>query len=127
MNKPGAVLFILLLAVASSLALSSTPKTCRAPVVPCAYQSAKAASGNLAQGDVAFFSATSTPNAQTQSPSQSQPTVAADASLPSPFVVAAFIVGLVAVFGALLSFYWGRHRGKQVSRGRVGERFWAID
>ena len=49
------------------------------------------------------------------------------ASLPSPLTVAAWIVGLVAVFGALLSLgLRGRHT-RQADTKRVGERFWAID
>ena len=48
------------------------------------------------------------------------------ASLPSP-LTAAWIVGLVAVFGALLSLALrGRHT-RQADTKRVGERFWAID
>ncbi|MGO8805968.1 MAG: hypothetical protein ACLQO7_05115 [Candidatus Bathyarchaeia archaeon] len=48
-------------------------------------------------------------------------------SLPSPLTVAAWIVGLVAVFGALLSLALrGRHTN-QANPKRVGERFWAID
>ena len=53
--------------------------------------------------------------------------ISVKSSMPSPFTVAAWIVGLVAVFGALLSlFLRGRHSG-QPEEKRVGERFWAID
>ena len=128
MSKPAAVLFILFLAAASLLASSSTSKTCTASFAFSASPPSNSALGNVPTDGAAFFSATFTPKAQPQSPSQSQPTSAVDASLPSPLVVAALIVGLVAVFGALLSFYWGRHHGKSASRATgVGERFWAID
>ena len=60
---------------------------------------------------------------------RAQVAVAADAALPSPFLVAVSIIGLVALGGALLSLYFGRrHRSKQPKRSRpVAERFWAID
>lgn len=48
-------------------------------------------------------------------------------SLPSPLIVAAWIVGLVAVFGALLSFALRGGHTRQADAKRVGERFWAID
>jgi hypothetical protein len=48
-------------------------------------------------------------------------------SLPSPFLVVAWILGLVAFFGALLSFFLRRHRGSRGSDNKVVERFWAID
>ena len=127
MNKPCVVLFILLLTVASLPPFSSTIKVCGATVPPSVYPSTRAISDNAKNGDVAPVVAASTASAQHQSPSQSQPALVANSSQPSPLLVAAFIVGLVAVFGALLSFYWGRRRGRQDHRGRVVERFWAID
>ena len=48
-------------------------------------------------------------------------------SLPSPLTVAAWIIGLVAVFGALFSFCLRGRRTSQTGNKRVGERFWAID
>lgn len=49
-------------------------------------------------------------------------------SLPSPFAVAAYIVGFVAVLGALLSLYlYNRSRKSRTVRLPSGERFWAID
>ena len=53
--------------------------------------------------------------------------IAKTSPLPSPLTIAAWIVGLVAVFGALLSLALrGRHTS-QTNANRVGERFWAID
>ena len=126
MNKPCVILFILLLVTASLLALSLAVKSCKATVVASVYHSRWAMVGNWDHGDLALVE-TLTPSAQNQSPSQLQATSAATTSQPSPFVVAAFIVGLVAVFGALFSLYSERRRGKHASRGRVVERFWAID
>jgi hypothetical protein len=52
---------------------------------------------------------------------------AKSSSLPSPLSVAAWIVGLVAVFGALLSLaLHGRHTS-QADAKSIRERFWAID
>jgi hypothetical protein len=63
---------------------------------------------------------------QPTSPSQAAPSIKSS-SLPSPLTVAAWIIGLVAVFGALLSFCLrGRHTS-QTENKRVAERFWAID
>jgi hypothetical protein len=59
-------------------------------------------------------------------PPQSELT-AKSSSLPSPLTVAAWIVGLVAVFGALLSLALRRRQTSQADAKRVGERFWAID
>ncbi len=57
-----------------------------------------------------------------------QPALSAkSSSLPSPLIVAAWIVGLVAVFGALLSLILRRRRTSHAEPKRVGERFWAID
>jgi len=62
-----------------------------------------------------------------QAASPTQPVISVKSSMPSPFTVAAWIVGLVAVFGALLSlFLRGRH-SSQPEKKRAGERFWAID
>ena len=52
---------------------------------------------------------------------------AKSSSLPSPFVVAAWIVGLVAFFGALLSIYLHGRRGNKSVGSSVVERFWVID
>ena len=118
-------MFILLLVATSLSAASTTVKTYGATVVSNVYPRMRAIEGNAAHGDVAFVAA-STPLTQHQSPSQPQAISAATTPQPSPFVIAAFIVGLVAVFGALFSLHTGR-RGKHASRGRVVERFWAID
>ncbi len=126
MNNPCLALFILLLATASSLTSSSMLKACRATIAPNVYLLTRMVSGNAANGDILLV-ATSTQSAWPQSPSQSQTASVVKPSQPSPFVVAAFIVGLVAVFGALFSLYGGRRRGKQVRRGAVVERFWVID
>lgn len=48
-------------------------------------------------------------------------------SLPSPFVVAAVIVALVAVFGAVLSLLLRRREKNRGIKKWSGERFWAID
>ncbi|MGA2683024.1 MAG: hypothetical protein ABSF44_14635 [Candidatus Bathyarchaeia archaeon] len=63
---------------------------------------------------------------QPTSPSQAAPSVKSS-SLPSPLTVAAWIIVLVAVFGALLSFCLRGRRTSQTENKRVGERFWAID
>ena len=48
-------------------------------------------------------------------------------SLPSPFIVAGIIIGLVALFGGLLSLYFAKHHVKQSMNPGTTERFWAID
>ena len=48
-------------------------------------------------------------------------------SLPSPFIIAGIIIGLVALFGGLLSLYFARHHLKQSMNAGITERFWAID
>lgn len=47
-------------------------------------------------------------------------------SLSSSFTIAAYIVGLVALFGTLLSLYFHFRSGSRVKK-KVEERFWAID
>jgi hypothetical protein len=62
-----------------------------------------------------------------QAASSAQSVVIAKSSLPSPFTVAGWIVGLVAVFGALLSLLLRGRHSSQAEEKRMGERFWAID
>lgn len=62
-----------------------------------------------------------------QAASSVESVAVAKSSLPSPFTVAAWIVGLVAVFGAILSLLLRGRHSSQAQEKRVGERFWAID
>jgi hypothetical protein len=130
--KPGAVLFVFLLVAVSLSFLFLTISPFSAVDGSTVHASLKREASTMSNGGTTSSGATFTPiaqhsNSQLGAP-KSQLSLAAKTSLPSPFLVAACIVGLVALFGGLLSLFWGRHRGKQVSGGSVViERFWAID
>ncbi|MGA2385049.1 MAG: hypothetical protein ABSG33_00780 [Candidatus Bathyarchaeia archaeon] len=115
MNKTRAVLFVFLLAAASCIASSSAVK---------AYPNQTANFG--AVNCMANSSPPQLPTKQ-ETVALQQTQVAKSSPLPSPFVVAAWIVGLVAFFGALISIYLHGRRGNKSVGSRVVERFWAID
>jgi len=126
MRNAGAVVTVLLLSALSLYVFSPTLKAYGAAAVSVNPPQWKEG-GNVLSGDVASARETFTPLTQ-QSISHSEAASAVKPSLPSPFLVAAAIVGLVALFGGLLSLYFGRHRGGKPARtGVVVERFWAID
>jgi len=132
--KSGAVLFVFLLTstfMSFFFLVESPSLLVGSPVV---YASMKGQAYALANGYSALGNATfkammhKSTSRSPDSAFQLRPSFAAKAALPSSFLVAACIVGLVALLGALLSIFWGRRREKLASKGRfVVERFWVID
>jgi multisubunit Na+/H+ antiporter MnhC subunit len=132
MNQSTTLLLVLLLVTASCLTLSSSVKAIsRTITVP---EETRTTSSPAKQTP----NTTPTPNSSQplqptsqQGTQQPQPTPTVKPSpFPSAFVIAASIVALVAVFGAILSLCLRKRNRRetptQFSNSSYGDRFWSI-